>query len=212
MPFPDPDRIYPITLEDGTPYRETIFLRNAVKHPRIEAGEYSYFSHARPLEETASLLAPYLYPTSREKLVIGRFSQIGRGAFFITSSANHPMEGFTTYPFRILRLDNPEGYPDLPSRDTIVGHDVWIGHNATIMPGVTIGHGAIIAAQSVVTRNVPPYAVVGGNPAQLIRMRFEPHIVDKLLAIAWWDWDIARIERQMSALETGDIDALSAAG
>ncbi|MBB1249819.1 CatB-related O-acetyltransferase [Rhizobium sp. G21] len=211
MAFPDPDLIYPITLADGTVYRETMFLKNAVNHPRIEAGDYSYFSHSRPIEETASLLAPYLYPVSREKLVIGKFTQIARGAYFITSSANHPMNGVTTYPFRIFSQETIDGYSDLPTRDTIVGHDVWIGHNATIMPGVTIGHGAIIAAESVVSRDAPPYAVVGGNPARIIRLRFEPHIVDTLLDIAWWDWEIGKIERHLTALEAGDIAALSAA-
>jgi virginiamycin A acetyltransferase len=121
------------------------------------------------------------------------------------------MDGVTTYPFRIFSQETIDGYADLPSRDTIVGHDVWIGHNATIMPGVTIGHGAIVAAESVVSRDVPPYAVVGGNPARIIRMRFEPHVVDTLLAIAWWDWEIGKIERHLSALEAGDIAALEAA-
>lgn len=117
------------------------------------------------------------------------------------------MTGFTTYPFRIFK---PEtfGYKDLPIRDTVVGHDVWIGHNAAIMPGVQIGSGAIIAAASVVARDVPPYAVVGGNPAAIIRMRYSDEIIDELLDIAWWDWPIDKIEANLTALSSGDMVAL----
>lgn len=123
--------------------------------------------------------------------MIGKFVQIARGSYFITSSANHPMTGFTTYPFRIFK---PEtfGYKDLPLKDTIVGHDVWIGHSAAIMPGVRIGAGAVVAASSVVARDVPPYAIVGGNPATIIRMRYSSELVSELLDIAWWDWPLEK--------------------
>ncbi|MBO3762064.1 CatB-related O-acetyltransferase [Ciceribacter sp. L1K22] len=208
MPLLDPNLAYPITLADGTPYRETMYLKNVIDHPRMEIGDFSYFSHVGTKAETASLLAPYLYPVSRERLVIGKYVQIARGAYFITSSANHPMAGFTTYPFRIFRQDTINGYDDLPVRDTIVGHDVWIGHNATIMPGVTIGNGAIVAAESVVTRDVPPYAIVGGNPARVIRMRFDDETIEALQQIAWWDWTVDRIERNLPALEGCDIAAI----
>ncbi|NGO62138.1 CatB-related O-acetyltransferase [Rhizobium daejeonense] len=211
MPLLNPDLAYPITLADGTPYRQTMYLKNVIDHPRIDVGDFSYFSHSAPAEETAGLLAPYLYPVSKEKLVIGRYVQIARGAFFITSSANHPMAGFTTYPFRIFRQETINGYEDLPVKDTVVGHDVWIGHNATIMPGVTIGHGAIIAAASVITRDVPPFAIVGGNPASVIRMRFDEETIADLLDIAWWNWPADRIERNLAALEGCDIAALRAA-
>lgn len=117
------------------------------------------------------------------------------------------MTGFSTYPFRIFK---PEtfGYKDLPVRDTIVGHDVWIGHDAAIMPGVQIGAGAIVAAASVVACNVPPYAVVGGNPATVIRMRYCSEIIDELLDIAWWDWPIDKIEANLALLENCDLTAL----
>ena len=117
------------------------------------------------------------------------------------------MKGFTTYPFRIFKADT-FGYKDLPVRDTIVDHDVWIGHDAAIMPGVHIGTGAIIAAASVVARNVPPYAVVGGNPASIIRMRYSDNVIGELLRLAWWDWPIDKIEANLPALESGDIAAL----
>jgi virginiamycin A acetyltransferase len=207
MPLLEATATHPITLPDGTLYRDTVYLKNVIDHPRMEIGEFSYYTHSGKPEETAQILAPYLGHSCRERLVIGKFVQIARGSYFITSSANHPMTGVTTYPFRIFK---PEtfGYKDLPVKETVVGHDVWIGHDAAIMPGVSIGHGAIVAAASVVARNVPPYAVVGGNPARLIRMRYDNEIITQLLRLAWWDWPIEKIEANLPALETGDLTAL----
>jgi virginiamycin A acetyltransferase len=207
MPLLDATDIFPVTHPDGTVSRTTIYLKNVINHPRMEIGDYSYYTHHGKLGETAEILAPYLFRGSREKLVIGKFVQIAQGSYFITSSANHPMKGITTYPFRIFK---PEtfGYKDLPVKDTIVGHDVWIGHGAVIMPGVQIGAGAIVAAASVVTRNVPAYAVVGGNPAAIIRMRYPDEIVAKLLKLAWWDWPIEKVEANLPALQDGDLETL----
>lgn len=207
MSLLDADAIHPITLPDGRVYYDTVYLKNVIDHPRMEVGDFSYYTHAGRPEETAQILAPYLGHAVRERLVIGKFVQIARGSYFITSSANHPMTGFTTYPFRIFK---PEtfGYNDLPVKDTIVGHDVWIGHNAAIMPGVHIGAGAIVAAASVVVRDVPPYAVVGGNPAAVIRMRYPSDVICELLEIAWWDWPIDKIEANLTSLCNGDLTAL----
>lgn len=207
MPILDANIAHPITLPDGTLYSDTVYLKNVVDHPRMEIGDYSYYTHSGKPEDTAQILAPYLGHSVRERLIIGKFVQIARGSYFITSSANHPMTGFTTYPFRIFK---PEtfGYKDLPVKDTVVGHDVWIGHDAVIMPGVQIGAGAIVAAASVVTRNVPAYSVVGGNPATVIRMRYSTEIIDELLDIAWWDWSLDKIEANLVSLENGDLEAL----
>jgi acetyltransferase-like isoleucine patch superfamily enzyme len=207
MSLLDADAIHPITLPDGRVYSDTVYLKNVIDHPRIEVGDFSYYTHTGRPEETAQILAPYLGREVRERLVIGKFVQIARGSYFITSSANHPMTGFTTYPFRIFR---PEtfGYKDLPVKDTVVGHDVWIGHDAAIMPGVHIGAGAIVAAASVVARDVPPYAVVGGNPAATIRMRYPSETISELLEIAWWDWPIDKIEANLTSLNNGDLVAL----
>ncbi len=210
MPLLDVNSAFPITYPDGRVSKTTMYLKNVIDHPRMEIGDYSYFTHYGKLEETAEILAPYLGRGCRERLVIGKFVQIARGSYFITSSANHPMGGITTYPFRIFK---PEtfGYKDLPVKDTVVEHDVWIGHDAVIMPGVTIGAGAIVAAASVVTRDVPPYAVVGGNPAHIIRMRYPVEVISEILDLAWWDWPIDKIEANLPALESGDLAALKRA-
>lgn len=210
MPLLDAKSAFPITYPDGRVSKATMYLKNVIDHPRMEIGDYSYFTHYGKLEETAEILAPYLGRGCRERLVIGKFVQIARGSYFITSSANHPMGGITTYPFRIFK---PEtfGYKDLPVKDTVVEHDVWIGHDAVIMPGVRIGAGAIVAAASVVTRDVPPYAVVGGNPASIIRMRYPVEVINEILELAWWDWPIDKIEANLPALESGDLAALKRA-
>ncbi|MGO4199988.1 CatB-related O-acetyltransferase [Rhizobium sp. 1399] len=210
MPLLDANLAFPVTHPDGRVSKTTMYLKNVIDHPRMEIGDYSYFTHYGKLEETAEILAPYLGRGCRERLVIGKFVQIARGSYFITSSANHPMGGITTYPFRIFK---PEtfGYKDLPVKDTVVEHDVWIGHDAVIMPGVTIGAGAIVAAASVVTRDVPPYAVVGGNPAHIIRMRYPVEVISEILDLAWWDWPIDKIEANLPALESGDLAALKRA-
>ena len=140
--------------------------------------------------------------------MIGKFVQIAHGVKFITSSANHPMAGFTTFPFRIFNPETMGAYASLPARDTIIGNDVWIGTQSLVMPGVTIGSGAIIAAGSVVTRDIPDYAIAGGNPAGVIRMRHDAKVIEKLLEIAWWDRPDEWIEAHMEALETGNLESI----
>jgi len=211
MPLLNPILAHPIKAPDGTVIRNTVYLRNVIDHPRIEVGDYSYASDFSSPDDWAATLAPHLFAFSREKLVIGRFVQIAHGVRFITSSANHPMDGFTTYPFRVFDLAATGGYVDLPFKDTLIGHDVWLGHGALVMPGVTIGSGAIVAAGAVVTRDVEPYTIVGGNPAAPIRKRFGDDVISALLDIAWWDWDPERIERNIAALESADLVALRSA-
>lgn len=148
-----------------------------------------------------------------DKLIIGKFCAIARDVKFIMNGANHQVSGFSTYPFYIFGNGWEKAAPapeDLPFKgDTRIGHDVWIGYNATIMPGVNIGHGAIIASQAVVTKDVPPYAIVGGNPATVIKLRFEPEVIDKLLAIAWWDWPIEKISEHLPAIVSADLSQLA---
>ncbi len=207
MPLPDAARRYPITLPDGSEHDGTVFLSQAIDHPRVQAGDYSYASDFEPPQDWASRLAPFLFPFSREKLVLGRFCQIAHGVRFITASANHAMDGITCYPFPIFDPANLLGYqPD--TRDTVIGNDVWIGYGALILPGAQIGDGVIVGAGSVVRGKVPPYAIVMGNPAQVQRFRFAPDVVDRLLALKWWDWPVERIAQAEDALLAGDIDAL----
>ncbi|SMO76252.1 CatB-related O-acetyltransferase [Ruegeria faecimaris] len=207
MPLPDASRRYPITLPDGSDHPGTVFLSQAIDHPRIEAGEYSYASDFDAPEDWAQRLAPYLFPFSREKLVLGRFCQIAHGVRFITSSANHAMSGATCYPFPVFDPEKLLEYqPD--RRDTVIGNDVWIAYGALIMPGAEIGDGAIIGAGSVVRGTVPPYAIVTGNPAEVRRYRFEAGTIDRLLALKWWDWPTDLITEAESALLSGNVDML----
>jgi len=212
-PFLDAAARHPITLPTGDRHLATVHLARAIDHPNIEVGDYSYYSDFEPVEDYAARIAPYIYPGSPERLVIGRFVQIAHGVRFITASANHPMKGFSTYPFAVFNPDTMTAYVDEVAGhgDTVVGNDVWLGYGATVLPGVTIGDGAIIGAQAVVSRDVPPFAVVAGNPAEIRRMRFDSDTVEALLEIAWWDWEIGRIEAARAAIEGGDLAALRAA-
>ncbi len=147
----------------------------------------------------------YLFDFTGDKLVIGKFCQIATGVRFIMNGANHSMSGFSTYPFAVCG----DAWKDVPlsgtnKGNTVIGNDVWIGNGVTILPGVTIGNGAIIGANSVVTKNVFPYTIVGGNPAKVIRARFDDATIAKLEHIAWWDWSIEKITKHAVALATGD--------
>lgn len=211
--FPSALTRHPVALPDGSAHPGTVFLRAVIDHPNIEVGDYAYYSDFGPVEDCASRLAPYLFPGAPERLVIGRFAQIAHGVRFITASAYHPMSGLSCFPFRIFDPATMGDYADECARrgDTVVGPDVWLGLEARVMAGVTIGAGAIIGAQAVVTRDVPPYAVAVGNPARVVRRRFPPDEVARLLRLAWWDWPIARILAALPAIEAGDLDALERA-
>ncbi len=181
-----------MVLPDGTVIRTVVQLNRVIDHRRIAIGDFSYFGHLEELEDYADYLAPYLFPLSPEQLVIGKFCQIAHGVRIVTSSANHDTSGFSTYPFANFMMDESIGFDDikalfnLPGRkgDTVIGNDVWIGMEALIMPGVTIGDGAIISARSVVAKDVAPYTIVGGNPAKPIRARFDEATIAALLDIA----------------------------
>ena len=209
MTLPDPGRRYPITLRDGSDHAGTVFLNRVIDHPRFRAGDYSYASDFDPPKDWAARLAPYLFPTSAETLTLGRFCQIAHGVRFITASANHAQNGITCFPFPVFDPAEMATYqPD--RRDTVVGHDVWIGYGATILPGARIGNGAIIGASAVVRGTVPAYAVVTGNPGQVIRFRFGPDTIARLQSLAWWDWPPDLIARAEPALLSGDLAALAA--
>lgn len=203
---------HPIILPDGSEHRPTVHLARVIAHPNIEIGDYTYYSDFGDVADYASKLAPYLYPGAPEKLTIGRFCQFAHGVRFITASANHPTRGFSTYPFRVFDPQTMDAYAEEVAErgDTVVGNDVWLGYETLVMPGVTIGNGAIAGARSVITRDVPDYAIVAGNPARIVRMRFEPAAVERLNALAWWNWPQERIEACAEAIEHGDLEALEA--
>lgn len=207
----DPNKKFPVSLPDGSNWPHTIFLKNFIDHPNIQIGNYTYYNDFRlPVEDVRKLLVPYMHAGAPEKLIIGKFVQIAHGVQFITSSANHQMDGFSTYPFAVFGEPWSSSYnPEWPNKgDTIVGNDVWIGHEALIMPAVSIGDGVIIASRSVITKDIPPYTIVAGNPAKIIRKRFDEQTISKLLEIKWWDWPIEEITNNINSIVDSDINTL----
>lgn len=212
----DPTKRHPMIMPDGTVIQQVAHLSQVVDHPRIEVGDFSYYHDFEPVEDYAGRIAPYLFQLSPERLIIGRFCQFAHGVRFITSSANHDMNGFSTYPFANFMMGPETTMEDVramfqtPGRkgDTVVGNDVWIGMEAVVMPGVTIGDGVIVAARSVVVSDVPDYTIVGGNPAKPLKRRFDEPTIAALKRIAWWNWPAAKIEERLDALRSGDLAAL----
>ena len=209
---PNPDVLNPIE-----PHKNLVFLKNQITNPNIIVGDYTYyadFTDAGNFEKNVL----YHFDFIGDKLVIGKFCAIASGVKFIMNGANHETIPISTFPFaifgkgweKIMEGINPiDKFPN--KGDTIIGNDVWIGYDATIMPGVKIGNGAIIAAKSVVTKNVPDYAVAGGNPARIIRTRYDDEQISRLNAIAWWDWSAGKITQNLKLINSTDIDALERA-
>ena len=204
-----PDTKYPIAKAT----KDVIFLKNFIQNPNIQVGEYTYFdgrSHGEKFETENVIFG------LRCKLIIGKFCQIAYGTKFLLSDSNHQMNGFSTYPFFIFG-EAGEGCPEWKNYDvclsgkgdTVVGNDVWFGHESAIMPAVNIGDGAIIAARAVVTKDVPPYTIVGGNPAQILRKRFSDEVISQLIKIQWWNWPYEKITRNIKAIVGADIQALA---
>ena len=194
--IPSPNEIFPRKdVPDMTLVRPTITRSN------IEVGEYTYFS-GRDFEAHVT----HHYPVYGDRLIIGKFCQIAAGVEFIMNGANHQMNALTTYPFYILGWEQESpSMADLPNKgDTVVGNDVWIGQNVTVLPGVHIGDGAVVGAESVVARDVEPYTVVAGNPARLIRRRFAPALQALLERLRWWDRPLEEIARLIPLLTRGD--------
>ncbi|TVQ49119.1 MAG: Vat family streptogramin A O-acetyltransferase [Gloeocapsa sp. DLM2.Bin57] len=206
MRYPDPNNPHPL---EGFP--QVCFIKNTIKNPLIMVGDYTYYDDPEDSENFERNVL-YHFPFIGDKLIIGKFCAISRGVKFIMNGANHQMSGFSTYPFEIFgngwEKVTPQAQEYPYKGDTVIGNDVWIGYEAVIMPGVKIGDGTIIGAKSVVTKEVKPYSVVGGNPAKLIRQRFSPEIIKILLEIAWWDWDIVKITNNLEAIVGANIQAL----
>ncbi|WP_202808071.1 CatB-related O-acetyltransferase [Nocardia nova] len=190
-----------------------VLLKPLVTSPLIEVGEYSYYDD--PDDPTAFETRNVLYHYGPEKLIIGKFCALATGVRFIMNGANHRMDGPSTFPFSTMGgawSRHVDLLMDLPNRgDTVVGDDVWIGYGVTVLPGVRIGNGAIVAAGSVVTSDVPDYGIVGGNPARLIRTRYSDRDIARLLTIRWWDWPIEHIDAHVRTIMAGTVDELEAA-
>ena len=188
------------------------YLKNFITSPNIEVGDYTYYDDPDGPEHFEKNVL-YHFDFIGDKLIIGKFCAIAKDVTFIMNGANHQSTGFSTYPFFIFGNGWEKSAPqpgDLPFKgNTEIGNDVWIGYNTTIMPGVKIGSGAIIASKSVVTNDVPAYAVVGGNPAKIIKQRFDDKTINALLSIAWWDWSNDKITAHLDAITQNNLDLLS---
>ena len=201
---PDPNTIHPIAG-----YDKEIYVKPTITNPNIAVGDFTYIADS-DFESHVS----HLYEWNGDRLIIGKFCQIAAGVEFIMNGANHQMNAVSTFPFYTLEGWNmaPPERADLPLKgDTIVENDVWIGQNAVILPGVHIGSGAIIGANSIVGSDVAPYTVVAGNPAKTLRARFDAELTDLLLRFRWWDRSIEEIDRLIPLLTCSDLERVRAA-
>ena len=201
--------VYPRTGD-----RQTVYLKNVITGPNIEVGDYTMYNDfvrdPRDFEKNNVL---YHYPVNGDKLRIGSFCSIACGAKFLFTGANHALGSLSTYPFPIFfeewGLDVKNIRQAWDNRgDIVIGNDVWIGYEAVILSGVTIGDGAVIGARAVVTKDVPPYTIVGGVPAKPIRRRFDDETAERLRRISWWDWDEEKIKRSIADIQSGNLEAL----
>jgi virginiamycin A acetyltransferase len=202
---PNPNTLFPL---NG--YERLCFLKNIVKNPNIEVGDFTYYDDFENVENFEKNVR-YHFDFTGDKLKIGKFCMIASDVTFIMNGANHLTEGISSYPFAVFGGDwaNAMDGKTYPNRgDIVVGNDVWLGYKSVVMSGVKIGDGAIIGAYSVVTKDVPPYAIVGGNPAKIIRKRFSDFDIERLLKLAWWDWDFDKISRNVQHLTGNDLDVL----
>lgn len=203
------EKMYPRTGDT-----QTVYLKNVITNPNIIIDDYTMYNdfvHDPRYFEKLNVL--YHYPVNHDKLIIGRFCSIACGAKFIFTSANHTMKSLSTYPFPIffeewgLDIANVTDAWDNKG-DIVIGNDVWIGYDAVILSGVTIGDGAIIGARAVVTKDVPPYTIVGGIPARHIRKRFDEETVTRLMELKWWEWSDEKIKENLPAIQSGSINEL----
>ncbi|SDW38151.1 virginiamycin A acetyltransferase [Kandleria vitulina] len=196
---PDSNTIHPIAG-----YDQEIYVKPTISNPNIIVGDFTYMA-----DKEFESHVTHLYEWNNDKLIIGKFCQIASGVEFIMNGANHQMNAVSTFPFYTLEgwNMNAPSIEDLPLKgDTIIGNDVWIGQNATILPGVHIGDGAIIGANSVVGSDVEAYTIVAGNPARLIRKRFDDELTSLLLKYKWWDQSIEDIQELIPIITNRDLE------
>lgn len=205
--FPDKNKAFP---NPGIP--SLCYIKNVVKNPRIIIGDYTYYDDYEGADRFEEHVT-HFYEFIGDRLIIGNFCAIAKGVTFIMNGANHKMNCATTYPFYIMGGDWGGAIApvmdELPLKgDTVIGNDVWIGQNVTVMPGVHISDGAIIGTNSTVASDIPPYSIAAGNPARVIRKRFDDHIISLLERLKWWDKPIEEIDSLMPILTTPDIDKM----
>ncbi len=195
--------------------QKTVYLKNVITNPGIIVGDFTMYNDfvndPRQFEKNNVL---YHYPINHDRLTIGKFCSIACGAKFLFTSARHARMSLSTYPFPIFFEEWGLNVHDVTTAwdnrgDITIGNDVWIGYEAVIMSGITIGDGAIIGARAVVTRDVPPYAVMGGVPAKVLRKRFSDDVISTLLKTAWWNWPEEKIKKHIRDIQTGQVDRLS---
>ncbi|WP_027722464.1 CatB-related O-acetyltransferase [Maridesulfovibrio zosterae] len=207
MNGPHPDTKHPV---EGFP--QVSFIKNYCTDPNVIIGDYSYYDDPDGAEHFFESIL-YHFDFIGDKLIIGRYCAIARRTTFIMNGGNHALDSFSTYPFFIFGSGWESGVPaeslSAEVKDTCIGNDVWIGYDATIMPGVSIGHGSIVGAKSVVTKDFPPYSVIAGNPARLIRRRFDEDVIAELLKIAWWDWEPEKVTCNLKAIVGCDLEVLA---
>ena len=202
-------KIYPRTGD-----KQTVYLNAVIKDPQIAVGNYTIYNDfvANPLLfEKNNVL--YHYPIHREKLIIGKFCSIACGTKFLFNCANHTLKSLSTYTFPLFYEEWELEKSNITTAwdnkgDIVIGNDVWIGYEAVIMAGVHIGDGAIIAARAVVTKDVPPYTIVGGTPAKEIRKRFDAEVIQQLLILKWWNWSTDKIRQCLPYIAEGKMDEL----
>ncbi len=205
MTGPNKNTKFPLTN-----YDRLCFLKNIVKNPNIIIGDYTYYDDFENVENFEKNVK-YHFDFVGDKLIVGKFCMIASDVKFIMNGANHLTDSLTTYPFAIFGngWENAMDGKSYPQKGDInIGNDVWIGYNATIMAGVTVGDGAIIAANATVVKDVEPYSIVGGNPAKEIKKRFSEETISKLLELEWWNWDIEKITKNIHNLVDNQIDKL----
>lgn len=196
---PNPNTINPIA-----DFKNIIYVKPTIKNPNITVGDFTYFG-----EEDFESRVTHHYDFNGDKLIIGKFCQIAAGVNFVMNGANHQMNAASTYPFYIFEGWDQKAPPlsELPLKgDTVIGNDVWIGQNVTVLPGVHIGDGAIIGMNSVVAKDIAPYCVAAGNPAKEIRKRFDDELIHLMLKFKWWDMEIDEINKLIPVLTDGNLE------
>ncbi|MFV0497705.1 MAG: Vat family streptogramin A O-acetyltransferase [Candidatus Fimivivens sp.] len=203
---PNPNELYP-----NPTIKSICYIKNAITRPNIIVGDYTYYDDINGAEKFEEHVTHH-YDFLGDKLIIGKFCAIAKGIEFVMNGANHRMCSVTTYPFNIMGHGWEKCTPTLEDLslkgDTVIGNDVWIGQNVTVMPGVRIGDGAIIAANSMVAKDIAPYTIAGGNPCCVLKNRFDDQMTAYLLKLKWWDWSAEKIFNNLEILCSGDLSGI----